>query len=286
MDCAQQIVGKQAAPFTDHRRRAKAKLYKINNVSGDEARYPFYLELIRVTRETVQDAQALVPLLEKYQSADLIGMLRVDAARGTLETYIPLAKQVIDQAYRRIVKKEQVPVAEKIVSIFEPHTDIIVKGFRDVVFGHKVMLSTGASGMLLTLNVLDGNPKDSTLVPETLAKLKELYAKAPLALAFDGCFASAANRDLIKAAGVEDLTFSKNGSLDLATLLTSPKIHRALRNFRAGVEGCISFLKRVFGFSRVLDKGKETFAAALQMSAFAYNLTLLARMRLAAKSSA
>ena len=149
------------------------------------------------------------------------------------------------------------------------------------MFGHKVMLTTGASGLLLTLQVLDGNPKDSTLVPDTLSKLTELTGKAPEAAAFDGCFASKENRDIAKAAGVVELTFSKNGSLDLASLVSSAAVHKALLKFRAGVEGCISFLKRIFGWSRVLDRGQETFASAVHLAGLAYNLTLLARINLA-----
>jgi len=94
-----------------------------------------------------------------------------------------------------------------------------------------------------------------------------------------------ANRDLAKEMGVENLTFSKNGSMDIGSLMDTPKLHRALRNFRAGVEGCISFLKRCFGFSRVLDKTLETFKAALHLGAAAYNLTLLARMHRGALQS-
>jgi len=282
MDAARDIVGEEVI-FTDHRRRAKTKLFRINNARGEEKRHPYYLELIRVARETVQEAKVVIPVLKEFKTPDLFLGVRVDALRRELETYISLGNQVVSQAYRRIVKKQEVPSSEKIVSIFEEHTDIIVKGFRDVVFGHKVMLTTGASGLLFTFKVLDGNPKDSTLVPETLLELESLNGKVPSALAFDGCFASLDNRDLAKAAGVQDLTFSKNGSMDLSTLLSSQNIHRTLRNFRAGIEGCISFLKRVFGFSRVLDRSKETFSSALHMGAFAYNLTLLARMSLAAR---
>jgi len=277
---ARQIIGKRA-DYTDHRRRAKGKLYRINNAHGEEKRRPMYLELIRVTRETVADAARLLPVIEKYPCSDLMDGLKLDAVVTELKTHIPRGKTVIDQAYRRVVKREDVPASEKIVSIFEEHTDIIVKGFRDVVFGHKVMLTTGVSGLLLTLRVLDGNPKDSTLVPATLSKLIELNGKAPGAAAFDGCFASRENRDVAKAAGVDELTFSKNGSLDLTSLVSSTVMHKALVKFRAGVEGCISFLKRIFGWSRVFDRGKETFASALHLAGLAYNLTLLARINLA-----
>jgi IS5 family transposase len=284
MAAARQIVG-QTVCFCDHRRRSKKKLYQINNAHGVDKRHEPYLELIRVGRETVHQAEALLPVLENFSSNDFFEMLKVDSIRHELKTHIPCGRKVVDQAYRRIVKHEQVPAEEKIVSIFEPETDIIVKGFRDVVFGHKIMLTTGASGLLLTLKVLAGNPKDSTLVPETLSKLESLYQQAPFGAAFDGCFASTANRDLAKGHGVSELTFSKNRSLSLSSLVSSPKMHTALLRFRAGVEGCISFLKRIFGFSRVLDRTKETFSAALQMGRLAYNLTLLTRMALAKEAS-
>lgn len=282
MSRALAVMGKKELTFIDHTRRAKAKLFKINNLKGEDRRRPYYLELIRVTKKTVRHAEAALPAIENFHGCcNLAEVLQLDAAKVALKTYIPRAKIVTDQADRRIVKGEQVPSSEKIVSIFEEHTDIIVKGFRDVVFGHKVMLSAGVSGMILSLETLNGNPKDSTLVESAFERHMRLYGVAPSAAAFDGCFASTANRDHAKELGVENITFCKNRSLNLDSLLSSKELHKPLRNLRAGTEGCISFLKRIFGFSRVLDKTLDTFKAVLQMGAFAYNLTLLARMRLA-----
>jgi len=131
--------------------------------------------------EVLGQACGLDKVLKQYQSTDLFLTVRLETIRAELETYIPRAKQVVSQAYRRVVK-EEVSSSEKLVSIFEEHTDIIVKGFRDVVFGHKVMLTTGAFGLLFTLKVLEGNPKDSTLVSDTLSELQSLHGKAPTAL--------------------------------------------------------------------------------------------------------
>lgn len=86
---------------------------------------------------------------------------------------------VVDQAYRRIVRKEAVPSSEKIVSLFESDTDILVKGFRDVAFGHKVMLTTGKSSMITSLSILDGNPKDSTLVHGALTEHVAVFGAPP-----------------------------------------------------------------------------------------------------------
>jgi len=60
-----------------------------------------------------------------------------------------LILNVIDQTERRAFKGEKVPAAEKIFSIIEEHTDIIIKGSRDIQYGHKLNLSTGRSGLIL-----------------------------------------------------------------------------------------------------------------------------------------
>ena len=281
MENAHELVG-DLVSFVNHRRRAKAKLYLINNTRKEERRYKQYLELIRITRHTVEYAEQVAQVVAKFPCADLTALLQIQKCETDLKTYIPRAKKVIDQAYRRIVKKEEVPSTEKLVSIFEDHTDIIVKGFRDVVFGHKVNITTGVSCLILKLTVLEGNPKDSTLVPQILADHQQTFGSVPKRAAFDGGFASTANRDLLKQEGVKELTFCKNLNMPPESLFSSAKTHRLLRRFRAGVEGCISFLKRVFSFRRVLDRSEETFHAALHLGAAVCNLTLLARYNLAA----
>jgi len=276
----QEVIGTEVK-FIDHSRRAKRKLYKINNTHKEEKRHPHYLELIRVTRKTVGYAEGVLKIAEGYKGDDFQSMLVLKACQKELKTYISLGIQVADQAHRRIAKKENVPASEKVLSIFEPHTDIIVKGFRDVVFGHKVSIVTGKSSLVLQLSICDGNPKDSTLVKGILEEHKKVYGSFPEAATFDGCFGSKDNRDFAKEGGVSNITFSKNVGMKIDSLLDNPKRHRRLLNFRAGIEGCISFLKRIFGFDRVLDKTKETFKAALHCATVAYNLTLLARLRLA-----
>jgi IS5 family transposase len=270
---------------SDHHRRAKKKLYRINNTHKERVRHECYLELIRVTRKTVEYAEAAVVFLETFNPQCLESLSTLMALEGELKHYIPLAKKVIDQTHRRIVKGEDVPASEKIFSLFEPETDIIVKGHREIVFGHKVYLATGKSSLILQLSTLDGNPADTSLVDHSMQEHKRFYNSAPNDVAFDGGFASTANRDLSKTAGVSNITFSKNGSMPLDTLVDSKKTHRRLMRFRAGVEGCISFFKRIFGATKILDRTKETFKAVLQCGAVAYNLTLIARFRLRQASS-
>ena len=53
------------------------------------------------------------------------------------------------------------PVSEKIFSIFETHSDMIIKGSRDIQYGHKLNLSSGKSGLILDLVIETGNPADT-----------------------------------------------------------------------------------------------------------------------------
>lgn len=266
---------------SNHHHRVRHLLYVINNTTKAREKHENYLDMIRVTRKVVQYAQEALPLFEKYAPNSLEELAFVNGATADLKRYIPLVNQVIDQSYRRIVNSEDVPASEKIVSLFEPETDILAKGKRDVVFGHKVLMSTGTSSLILHLSILAGNPADSTLVIPLIDSHIASYGQAPEKLAFDGGFASRRNRDVAKnEKGVKEILFSKNIGMKPESLVSSKAIDKFLRCFRAGAEGCISFLKRCFGFRRVLSKTKETFKAVLQCAAVAYNLTLLARTNL------
>ena len=103
-----------------------------------------------------------------------------------LAHYIPLALQVVEQTERRVIHGEAVPAAEKIVSIFEEHTDIIRKDRRETHYGHKVCLTGGASNLILVCQILAGNPADSTLVDEMFDRQNEMYGRYPLKASLDG----------------------------------------------------------------------------------------------------
>ncbi len=181
----------------DHHKRAKKKLFLIHNCRKARKRQDAYLELIRVTRKTLSYAEKALPVVTKYQ-ARAEEFLLVMRLESELKHDIPLVKRVIEQASRRIVNNEKVPAEEKLVSLFEPQTDIIAKGERDVLFGHKIFIATGKSSLILQIRTLDGNPADSTLVKSMVEEHKRVYQSAPEELVFDGCFGSAANRDHLK----------------------------------------------------------------------------------------
>ena len=176
---------------------------------------------------------------------------------------------------------EVVAASDKVVSLFEPHTDIIVKGSREVQYGHKLNLVSGRSGMILDVVIERGNPVDSQRFVPMLERHAERYGCMPRQAAADGGYASTANLRVAKDKGVEDVAFHKKRGLAIEDMVKSRWVYRRLRNFRAGIEAGISCLKRAYGLARCTWKGLVHFEAYVWSSVVAYNLSVFARHRLA-----
>lgn len=283
MECARDEFGIE---FHDHRRRAKRRALNISNAKSMQERTPLYRDLLKVTKQTVSQAQSTIGQLAQVVPGGPVQMAQLTALATELEHYAELAQRVIYQTERRVLDGESVPANEKIVSIFETHTDIIIKANRETLYGHKLCLTSGASGLVTDAVVEEGNPADSTLAVKMVQRQKELYGKVPRQVCFDGGFASRANLADIKAMGVEDAAFHKRCRLEVEDMVKSPGVYRALRAFRAGIEGVISFLKRGFGLDRCAWRGLESFKAYVQASVLACNLLTVARHRLAVAKAA
>jgi IS5 family transposase len=174
-----------------------------------------------------------------------------------------------------------VPASEKVVSLFEPHADIIVKGGREVQYGHKINLATGRSGLILDVVVETGNPADAERFLPMLERHIASHGQPPRQIAGDGGYASTANVTQAKALGVSDVAFHKKGHLGIEAMVKSRWVYRKLRNFRAGIEANISCLKRAFGLARCTWRGLAHFTSYVWSSVVAYNLALCARLAVA-----
>jgi IS5 family transposase len=257
--------------FSDHTKRAKRRMLDIVNARSMAHRVPVYRELVKITQWTLEYAAHAARRLNKLSD------MRAWATAGALEHYIELGTKVVGQTERRVFRDESVPAGEKLVSIFEPHSDVIVKDNRQTLYGHKVFLSVGASGMILDLLMERGNPADATRAIPMLERHRALMGKAPEQVAFDAGFTSSANIALSRKLGVKDASFAKKGSIDVLPGARSPKQHKKLQRFRAGVEGIISFTKRCFGFDRCTWRGYRSFHAYAWASVLSTNLLLMAR---------
>ena len=162
--------------FQDHTRRAKRRLLGIMNSRSKKDRKIKYADLIKVTNKSIGYAQSAIEAIDKVASISN-GLI---ALRLDLNRYCQLAARVVDQTHRRVMLGEDVPAADKVVSLFETHTDIIVKDRRDTFFGHKICLTGTASNLIVDCLIVDGNPADSNLTVDMLERQKQLYGQIPL----------------------------------------------------------------------------------------------------------
>ena len=129
--------------------------------------------------------------------------------------------------------------------------------------------------------ILDGNPRDSSLAVDMMQRHAELFGHPPEQAAFDGGFATRENLGALKQMKIADVMFSKRVGLAIAEMVKDSWIYKQLRDFRAGIEGNISFLKRAFGLSRCRFRGLRSFKSYVLGSVVAANLLVLARHELA-----
>ncbi len=268
--------------FSNHRRRAKRRNLGVMNAKNAAERKKMYKDLLQVTENTIGYAERCLKMFRSYHPATLEQVGVLSMAKERLEHFLPLTRQVVCQTRRRVFDGESVPAAEKIVSIFEEHTDIIRKDRRDTYYGHKICLTGGASNLILDCVILEGNPADSSLTEMMLDRQKIIYDRYPLKAAFDGGFSSQENlKKAKKKDGIKDVCFSKGRGLNIKDMCRSSWMYRQLRNFRAGIEAGISWLKRSLGLDRCLWKGFESFKSYVWASIVSANLLTMARHQLA-----
>ena len=263
--------------FPDRTRRAKRRYRGAWNAKTKAARREQYRDLLRVTREVMGAARDVVQLLEGFSAPSTGASAKVSWIRGEILRVMPLAETLCDTTQRRIINDEPVPSTEKVLSIFEDHTDVIRKDRRETIYGHKICLTGGASSLILDCVVLEGNPADATLAVDAVKRQEDVYGRVPRQVALDGGFASKTNLADIKDLGVQDVMFSKRRGLEISDMTKSTWVYRRLRDFRAGIEGCISFLKRCFGLDRCSWRSFASFKAYVQASVLSFNLLVLAR---------
>ena len=131
------LPGAPAMRAPDHRRMAKRCATEIQYSRGKDQRRRLYRKLIAAVHATRAALQRAAGRL-----AELAGVT-AERWHAQVSHYLPLIARVLDQSERRVLHGQAVPATDKLVSLFEPHADIIVKGARDVQYGHKLNLVTG-----------------------------------------------------------------------------------------------------------------------------------------------
>jgi IS5 family transposase len=218
----------------------------------------------------------------KMRAEDVLAAIASDKIREEIKHYCDLGSKVIDQARRRVLNGEQVPNAEKIYSIFEPHTDLIKRGKvqTPIEFGHKVFLAESAQGLITQYEVLKGNPSDETHVAPSLKRHSEAFGRAPELYSSDRGFYSEQNLASCERDGVKVVCIPQRGG----TKTPEREAHEKCKDFkdgqsfRAGIEGRISVLFRGRGMKRCLAEGIERFEMLVAAAVLANNLMRIAAL--------
>ena len=267
--------GIKVAGFHNHTRVAKRRVLAIINSKRKKQRKAAYADLLKTTGKVLGYARRAVDVISARPTVDLL----VTALSCEIDHYAQLTEKIIGQAMRRVMHGEKVEAQDKVVSIFEPHTDIIVKDRRDTHYGHKICLTGGASNLILDCWVVEGNPADTDLALPMLDRQNDLYGRYPLKACFDGGFASKENLKLAKLRKIKDVCFAKKRGLKETDMCRSQYVYRRLRRFRAGIESGISWLKRCLGLTRCTWKGWDSFKSYVWSSIVAANLLTIARAK-------
>jgi IS5 family transposase len=267
-------------------RRAKRLQQKINRRAANKGRSaqqlkPLYTQLIRTVEDLFGWARSVQKELARNRRVTRVMDLAKAAAIGQqIDHYIELGQRVVDQARRRVLEGERVPNGEKLFSIFEAHTELLKRGKagKDVEFGHMIQIQQVDSKFITDYDVFERRPVEYELLDSVLENHKKLFNRYPDELAADkGYYESmeAVERLENKVAVVSI------GKMGRRTLQETEREHdplfRLAQRFRAGVEGTISFLKRILRLARCFNKGWEHFVSTVGQTILAHNLFVLAR---------
>jgi IS5 family transposase len=280
-----EILPKGIPGFTNRTRSARRRMQEIERMTArerHEQQEEKYRELIHTTEQVVGNARQVLEKMKDVHVVDLMDDIAIQELRRKIEHYSHLGDRVIDQTRRRVLKGEQVPANEKVYSIFETHTDLIMRGKiqKPIEFGHKIFLAESARGLITQYRVLDGNPSDRIHVKPSLQRHNRVFGFAPDLYSSDRGFFTEDNIKECKKAGVKLVCIPQCGgkrSSDREAFEKSPAFKNGQR-FRAGIEGRISVLFRGRGMKRCSSEGRERFEVFVGMAVLANNLMTIARL--------
>jgi IS5 family transposase len=271
--------------FHDRRRSAHRRMYEIQRMTTrqrQERQTTIYRALIGVAEDVAASAKTALERTATMRGEDLSAAMAIDAIRDEIVHYCGLGERVIDQARRRVLEGEQVPNAEKIYSIFEPHTDLIKRGKvrTPVEFGHKVFLAESAKGLITQYEVLKGNPTDEIHVAPSLRRHRHAFRRAPELYAGDRGFFSEQNVTACVQGAVKTVCIPQRGGSKTPRRQAYERsaAFKQGQCFRAGIEGRISVLMRGRGMKRCRAEGVERFTLFVGAAVLANNLMVLARL--------
>jgi len=198
-----------------------------------------------------------------------------------LAYYIPIVEKIISQAELRVFHGVKLTADEKVYSLFEEHTELLKRGKagKPIEFGHKVLIAQTGEKFIHHYQVFPKRQEDKELIKPTLKAHKQLFGTGPDVLATDKGFYENMKQILKLEENITTVSICKKGRRNQQEYFReSSEEFKDGQRFRAGCEGSISVLKRVFKLGRCLFKGFKNYAASVGCAVFCHNLVLLTKL--------
>jgi transposase, IS5 family len=249
----------------DRTRSVKKRVMEIDRAARNKTekgqeklkeRYKKLLETVRrVVGQAKQVAAEIVPGVQ--QATTVVTQKVLQQAKQELDTMIPRVQQVMRQTRQRLFAGNT-HAEEKLVSVFEPQTEIIRKGkaSKPTEFGKLVKIQEAENQIITHYEVFDQRPSDSALLVPAIEKHQSQLGRVPRVVAADPGFFSAKNETNATVLGVQQVAVPQVGTKNQQRQRRQKKRwFKKAQKWRAGGEGRISVLKRRHGLNRCLYKG-------------------------------
>ena len=277
-----EIAAQQGAKLRDRSRSVKLRILEIGRIArtrggpNRERLQQGYEKLLSSVGRVVGQAQRFSSEIVQgvKRSADVTQQAALEGLRKELDTFVPRVQQVMRQAKQRIFGGDT-HAAEKLVSIFEPTTEIIRKGkaSKPTEFGKMVKIQESENQIITDYAVYEKRPSDSELVIPALDAHEKKLGCTPRLVAGDAAFYSAKNEAAAQQRGVKRVCIPNR-----STKSTERKREQRKRWFkqgqkwRTGCEGRISVLKRRHGLRRCIYRGDDGMKRWVGLGVIADNL--------------
>ena len=234
-----------------------------------------YRTLMATTRAVLRDAATMVRRLgQRVRTAGPQVQPILQRAHDQLQDMRPLVQRVIAQTRARILGGDT-HVPDKVLSVFEPHTEAIRKGkiAKPTEFGKLVTIQESEHQIITAYEVHARRPADVTLWPAALDRHQTLFGRAPDLAAGDRGFSSAANEQAAADRGVRRVVLPRRGPKSPARrAYEHQRWFRRGQRWRVGCEGRISVLKRRHGLRRCRYHGEDGIHRWVGLGVIANNL--------------
>ena len=247
---------------------------RLKGSEGEERRVERYRELVSLTRKIVHQAEGV---LEEMQHLPRCRQAQLKRFREILETMTARVRQVVRQTKARVFQGIT-KYPHKIVSLFEPHTEIIRKGkaSKPNEFGKLVQVQEAENQIITHYEVFAERPEDSQLLISAVEQHQRQFGRAPRIVAADAGFYSLKNEKTIQGMGVRRVP-NRNSKSSERRKLQRTRWFRAGQRWRTGCEGRISVLKRRHGLNRCRYRGFEGMRRWVGLGVIADNIIQLGR---------